>query len=85
MWRRVLSIVAVVCLLCATAVAFAQKPKGPYQRIQVVDIDDGDTIVGGVRTPDGNVVLPDPRPIFKTLIEYRYNFTPEMVASSQDI
>lgn len=83
--KKALVVVTAALLSFCAAAAFAQTNTNPYQRIQIVTIDDGDTIVAGVKGPDGSIFLPDPPQAFPSLIDYRYDFTPEMVKGSENL
>lgn len=84
MWRRVFSVMAVVCLAGATLPAFGQTGN-PYRQKREVTFEKGDTISGEVLSAGGEWLDAPLQPKFKTLIDYRYDFVPEMIAISEDI
>ena len=53
-------------------------------RRQVFDFD-GDNIEGSLLTPAGEFLSGRLRPKHKSLIEYRFNFTAEMLKTAEDI
>ena len=84
MWRRMLAITAAVCLMASASLAFAQADS-PYKRSKNVDFTKGDTISGDLVTPGGGWVDAPSAIKFESLIDYRYNFVPEMIATTEDI
>lgn len=85
MWKKVVSLFAAALLLGVAAAAAAQPAKGGnYVKKKVFDFE-GDDIEGSLLSPSGQFLGGDLAPNFKTLIEYRYNFIPEMVKSAEDV
>ena len=83
MFKRVVALTAAMFLLAFGAVAAAQ-PKGGYVKKKVFDFE-GDDIEGSLLSPSGQFLGGDLKVKFKTLIEYRYDFVPEMVKSAEDV
>ncbi|MCD6500082.1 MAG: hypothetical protein J7M25_17455 [Deltaproteobacteria bacterium] len=81
--RKLIAAVAAAALLGSSGMALAQGAAG-YVKKKVFDFQ-GDDIEGSLLSPSGEFLGGDLKPNFKTLIEYRYDFTPEMVKSAEDI
>lgn len=85
MLRRLVAITAAVFLLGFSVAAMAQgAPAGGYTKKRVFSFE-GDDIEGSLLSPDGQFLGGDLKVKFKTLIEYRYDFVPEMLKSAEDI
>ena len=82
MLRKLVAVVAALFLL-GFSVAAAAQPAG-YVKKRVFDFE-GDDIEGSLLSPDGQFLGGDLKVKFKTLIEYRYDFVPEMLKSAEDI
>ena len=83
MFKRIVAFLAVVTLM-AVSVAAAAQPAGGYVKKKVFDFQ-GDDIEGSLLSPSGQFLGGDLDVKFKTLIEYRYDFVPEMVKSAEDV
>jgi len=85
MLKKVVSLFAAAIMLSAATAAVAQPAKGGnYVKKKVFDFQ-GDDIEGSLLSPSGQFLGGDLAPDFKTLIEYRYDFVPEMVKSAEDV
>jgi hypothetical protein len=82
MLKKIISLVSAVILLGAVTEAFAQE--GGYTKKKVFSFQ-GDDIEGSLLSPSGQFLGGDLKVDFKTLIEYRYDFVPEMVKSAEDV
>ncbi len=83
MWKKILGItVALTITLAGVGIASAQK-KG-YAKKKVFDFE-GDNIEGALLTPEGEFLGGRVKPIHKSLIEYRFDFIPEMLKTAEDI
>ena len=85
MWKKILAITAAVCLLAGFAGMAAAQAPNPYKHKKQVTFERGDTIEGSLLTSGGNWVDAPSKIHFATLIDYRYDFVPEMLASSEDL
>lgn len=83
MLKKIISLVGAVLLLTAVTEAIAQ-PEGGYTKKKVFTFE-GDDIEGSLLSPSGQFLGGDLKIDFKTLIEYRFDFVPEMVKSAEDI
>jgi hypothetical protein len=83
MVRKLVAFVACVLLLGVSSAALAQGA-AVYAKKRVFSFE-GDDIEGSLLSPDGQFLGGDLKVKFKTLIEYRYDFVPEMLKSAEDI
>ena len=81
MKKLVSALVAAVFLLSASA-AMAQG--AGYVKKKVFDFE-GDDIEGSLLSPSGAFLEGVNKIRFESLIEYRYDFIPEMIKSAEDI
>lgn len=86
MWKKIVGLVAMICVMAFSTAALAQAAgaAGGYLKKRVFDFE-GDDIEGSLLSPDGKFMTGDTGIKFKTLIEYRFDFVPEMVKSAEDI
>ncbi len=70
-------------LMLAGLLMLSQKTEVPKPQKIVFDTDE--LIVGTLKSPDGEVVLSYPRPVFGSLIKVRKNFDDKIVRSVEQM
>ena len=88
MLKKVIGLVAAVCLMAVSMTALAKdvkkKNKTPYQRKQIMVLK-GASIFGAVLGPKGMLIQPGKKYTGPSLIDYRYDFVDKMVAVPRDL
>ena len=80
--RRLVAVLMAGAFLLASGVALAQG--AGYVKKKVFEFG-GDDIEGSLLSPSGEFLSGGDKIVFDTLIEYRYDFIPEMIKSAEDL
>lgn len=84
MWKMFFGLLVAASLVASGAQYASAAPGKDYVKKKVFDFE-GDNIEGALLTPEGEFLGGRGKVVHKSLIEYRFDFVPEMLKTAEDI
>ena len=84
MWKLVFGVLVAASFVMTGSTEVSAREKAGYAKKKVFDFE-GDNIEGALLTPEGEFLGGKQAPEHQSLIEFRFDFVPEMLKTAEDI